>query len=208
MKNFTDITFLLDRSGSMQSMITDVIGGYANFVRDQQRFGDNASLTLIQFDNRYQRMFPPTIISQVNPVLGFIAGGSTALLDALGKSITETGQRLAEVDEANRPDKVIFVIMTDGEENASTEYTLDAIKTMIEHQRMVYKWEFLFMGANIDAFSVGGGMNIGVGSTVTYDATGQGTRRAFTAASTYTANLRSGIDANELSLSKIYTDTQ
>lgn len=208
MKNFTDITFLLDRSGSMQSMSTDVIGGYASFVWDQQRFGDNASLSLIQFDSKYQRMFPPTIISQVNPVLGFIAGGSTALLDAIGKSITETGQRLAALNEADRPDKVIFVIMTDGEENASTEYTLDTIKTMIEHQRTVYKWEFIFMGANIDAFSVGGTMNIGAGSTVTYDATGQGTRRAFTAASTYTSNLRSGIDASELSLSKIYTDTQ
>lgn len=208
MKNFTDITFLLDRSGSMQSVINDVIGGYASFVRDQQRLGDNASLSLVQFDSRVSVTFDSMPIMDVNPVLPFTPSGSTALLDALGQTITNTGARLSRLAEADRPNKVVFIVMTDGEENASIEYRLDTIRTMIDCQRTVYSWDFVFMGANIDAFSVGSNLGVFAGSTVTYDSSGVGTSRAFNAVSSYTSNIRSGIDVTEMSLTNIYNETK
>lgn len=197
MKDFTDITFLLDRSGSMANVYHDVLGGYATFVKKQQEAGDNAAMTLIEFDHLYTPIYTAIPIKDISPNLAFAPDGMTALLDAIGRSIVDTGKRLASMAPENRPDKVIFIVMTDGEDNSSREYTIEKVREMVDHQKSVYNWTFVFMGANMDAFLTGGNMAFAAASTATYATNNGGTGRAFAAAATYTTNLRASINNND-----------
>lgn len=152
MKDHTDITYLLDRSGSMASVQSDVCGGFEAFIHEQQKTGDNASFTLVQFDTvSFDRDYTAAPIKNVSPKLKFYPRGGTPLLDALGQIITQTGLRLSAMPEADRPNKVVFVVHTDGQENSSHEYTAQRIREMIEHQRSVYNWKFVFMSSDITA---------------------------------------------------------
>ena len=150
-KDKTDITLVVDRSGSMESIKEDAEGGVNAFIREQADETGEAFLTLVQFDTEYEFVHQGVPIGQV-PKYTLEPRGSTALLDAVGRAILETGQRLAKMLEADRPSLVIFVVMTDGQENSSTEFTKAKIKSMIEHQQKSYNWHFTFLGANQDAF--------------------------------------------------------
>jgi hypothetical protein len=191
MKNFTDITFILDRSGSMQSRVADVLGGYKAFVEDQQKLGDNACLSLVLFDTTVDTMFAGVPIKAVNPVLDYRLGGMTALIDAIGQTIAQTGARLSALPEQDRPNKVIVVVMTDGEENASRQFTNVQIKQMVETQTQTYGWTFLFLGANIDSFSVAGNLGFNSTHTTNYSNDAKGFAGGLRGMSTYTSTLRS-----------------
>lgn len=163
MKDATLISILLDRSGSMGSIKDDTIGGYNNFLSQQQAIPGDCTLTLTQFDTGgIDIVHENTPIANV-PALNadtYQPRGGTPLLDALGKTIKSTGSALKAIPEDKRPDKIVFVIITDGEENSSHEYTKAQIKEMIEHQETLYKWNFVFLGANQDAFAEARSMGI------------------------------------------------
>ncbi len=153
-KNYCHITMLVDRSGSMSKIRTDMIGGMVTFIEKQKTGPGDCTLTLIQFDSTN----PQEIVIDRMPI-GVISASSvrleprnrTPLRDALGLAIVETGRWLSMLPEDQRPDKVVFVVVTDGEENASIRYAAHEIRRMIEHQEQVYKWDFIYMGANQDA---------------------------------------------------------
>jgi uncharacterized protein YegL len=157
--DLTDITMVIDRSGSMQSIQSDAEGGINSFIEQQKQEPGEANVTLVQFDMDYEFVHSGVPIKQV-PAFKLIPRGSTALLDAVGRAINETGARLASVDESQRPGLVVFVIVTDGAENSSREFTREQIRKMVEHQQSAYKWQFTFLAANQDAFAAGGSMGI------------------------------------------------
>ena len=157
--DLTDITMVIDRSGSMQSIRTDAEGGINSFIEQQKQEPGETLLTLVQFDTDYEFVHSGVPVQQI-PVFTLVPRGSTALLDAVGRAINETGARLAAMEEAQRPGLVVFVIVTDGAENSSREFTRDQIRTMVEHQQSTYKWQFTFLAANQDAFAAGGSMGI------------------------------------------------
>lgn len=162
--NLTDITLVVDRSGSMEQIKDDAEGGINSFIAEQAKQPGDALLTLVQFDTEYEFIHSGVPVRQVSRYK-LVPRGGTALLDALGRAIIETGERLAKIDEADRPGLVIFVVMTDGQENSSKEFTKAQIKEMIERQQNVYNWHFTFLASNQDAFAEAGGMGIHAAGT-------------------------------------------
>ena len=157
--DLTDITMVIDRSGSMDSIKTDAEGGINTFIESQKSEPGEALLTLVQFDTEYEFVHQGVPIGSV-PKFKLVPRGSTALLDAVGRAINEAGTRLAAIEEAQRPGLVVFVIVTDGAENSSKEFTRERIRQMVELQQSVYKWQFTFLAANQDAFAEGASMGI------------------------------------------------
>jgi len=160
--NLTEIVAILDNSGSMESLTDDTIGGYNSFLKEQKEIDGEAVLTTVLFNTNYTLLHDRLDIKEVHPIArkDYVAGGGTALLDAMGKTINDIGLKLHNTAEPERPARVIVFIITDGEENSSKEYTFDKIKEMVTLQQDVYKWIFIFLGANMDAFSVGDSIGI------------------------------------------------
>lgn len=177
----SEIVCIIDRSGSMHSIVDDAIGGFNAFLEDQKKVDGEATLTFVQFDNEYEVVHENKPLNDV-PNLDlntYVPRGSTALLDAIGRTIDTVGKRLSNTPEDKRPNKVIVSILTDGEENASREYTLSKIKEMITHQKEKYNWEFIFLAANQDAFSEGFKLGIDSKDTFAFAANSVGTRNAY-----------------------------
>ncbi len=166
-QNLTHIYLLLDRSGSMQSIKADTEGGFAAFIEEQRSAPGQCRVTLAQFDTHYDVVFEDLDVGDV-PALDLQPRGSTALLDAMARLITDSGNRLAALTEADRPGSVIVAIMTDGMENASREWTHPAIKALVEQQTEQYGWQFLYMGADQDAIEVGASLGVARDNSVTY----------------------------------------
>lgn len=166
--HLTHIEFLLDRSGSMQSIREDIEGGFNAFVAEQRTGIGACTVSLAQFDDAYEVVYTDVPVHDVAP-LHLHPRGSTALLDAIGRTIDALGERLAAMPESERPGSVIVPIMTDGLENASRRFTHPRIKAMIERQEGVYDWTFLYMGADQDAIEVGRGLGIDPRRSMTYD---------------------------------------
>jgi hypothetical protein len=200
MKNKTDITIILDRSGSMESVKQDTIGGFNNFLSEQQKVEGEASLSLVQFDDQYEVAYENKDIQVAARLTEatFQPRGSTALFDAVGRTINSVGRRLAALPEAERPDKVLLVIMTDGFENASREFTAAKVGEMISHQREVYSWEFMFIGANQDAVLSAREIGIPASSALTYAANEEGTQIAYSMMASKVKNFRVSADAAAL----------
>jgi uncharacterized protein YegL len=151
-KNLTEIIFLLDRSGSMSGLEKDTIGGFNSFIERQCQLEGDTLLTTVLFDDQYEVLWNGKDARKVRLTSKeYFVRGTTALLDAAGKTILDVGHRLSKTPEEQRPSSVIFVITTDGMENASREFTYEKVKELIKHQQDKYSWEFIFMGANIDA---------------------------------------------------------
>jgi Mg-chelatase subunit ChlD len=149
----TDIAFILDRSGSMQSMAEEAIGGFNAFLKEQQKEAGGARLSLILFDHEYTPIVENSPIDQVEPIdeKTYEPRGMTALLDAMGRTIDDLGEQLAAMPEEERPGTVIVVTLTDGLENASKDYTREKVAERIKHQEEKYSWEFIFLGAHMDS---------------------------------------------------------
>jgi len=151
----TEIIIILDRSGSMQTIASDVEGNLVRFVKEQAELPDEGYLTLVRFDDIVERVFTAKPLKEVDMADLVVAPRNmTALFDAIGKTISESKERFEKA--AQKPDKVIVAILTDGQENQSREYSRDSIRDIISDMEKKYSWEFVFMGANIDSFAVGG----------------------------------------------------
>ncbi|WP_028651384.1 VWA domain-containing protein [Nocardioides halotolerans] len=165
--DLTHLYFLLDRSGSMQSIKSDIEGGFAAFVEEQRRGTGECRATLAQFDDVYEVVYAGRPIADVPP-LDLQPRNMTALHDAMGRLITDAGAELAALPERERPGTVIVAIMTDGLENASKEWTSVAIKALVEQQTRDFSWTFMYMGADQDAVEVGAALGIDRDLSVTY----------------------------------------
>jgi uncharacterized protein YegL len=174
-KQVTEIIFLLDRSGSMSGLEKDTIGGFNAFIKNQCQLDGETVVTAVLFDDSYEVLWNGTSANQVKLTeKEYYVRGSTALLDAVGKTIMDVGYRLSHTEEEKRPGKVIFVITTDGEENASREYTYSKVKELIRHQQEKYNWEFIFMGANIDAAKEADSLGIQIENAFNFEASEKG----------------------------------
>ena len=173
MKNYTDLTLIVDRSGSMSRIARDMEGGFATFLKQEKESGDKTNISIVYFDDHIDQDVTSADIKDIDGIK-IVPRGSTALLDAVGQTIAKTGERLSAMAEEDRPNRVLIYIITDGQENASHEYTLAQIRENITHQREHYAWDFVFLGANIDSFSVGGGMGIVGAATANFMATSAG----------------------------------
>ncbi len=203
--DLTHLYFLLDRSGSMQSIKTDTEGGFAAFVDEQRKAAGECRVTLAQFDNEYDVVYSGTPLAEVPP-LDLQPRGSTALLDAMGRLITSAGAELAALPDAERPGTVIVAVMTDGYENASREWTHPAIKSLVEQQTKDYCWQFLYMGADQDAIEVGTRLGVDAAYSVTY---GRGkTKEALAGAAGKISRLRSARRANPAAAMEAYTEAE
>ncbi len=180
-QNHADITIVLDRSGSMSNVATDTIGGFNTFLDSQKKTPGTATFTLHQFDGKFETVVNAEDIQKVQDLTSktFVPRGMTALLDAIGRSVTDAGARLEKLPEGERPAKVIFVILTDGYENSSREFTREQIFKMVEHQKEKYSWEFVYLGANQDAIQVGGSLGINAQSSMTYASNTLGTQALY-----------------------------
>ena len=180
-EGLTEIISIVDRSGSMQSILDDAIGGFNTFLAAQQRQPGQAKLSLILFDNEYQVVHQAVDIQQVEPLNQdtYVPRGSTALLDAVGKTIDAVGERLAATAESEKPSQVIVSILTDGYENASQTYSKPKVAEMIKHQTEKYNWAFEFQAANMDAFAAAKELSIAPDRVVQFEATSEGVREAF-----------------------------
>ncbi len=176
-KNWTELVFILDRSGSMAGLESDTIGGFNGMLQKQRAVGGGVTVTTVLFDDKYELLHDRIDIQGVQPMTDrqYYVRGCTALLDAVGKTICKIKAVQANTSEEMRAEKVIFVIITDGFENASREFRSSQVKEMIEHQKEA-GWEFLFLGANMDAVSEAGKIGIAPSRAVTYNCDSEGTQ--------------------------------
>lgn len=181
--DLTDVVVVLDRSGSMGACKESAESGLNHFISRQKEMPGESLFTLVQFNHHYEVVHQGAPMQQVGDCK-LEPAGTTALLDAVGRTVVETGERLAAMNEADRPGLVVFVIITDGQENASMKYPRHQIKEMIEHQRNVYNWQFTFLGANQDAFAEAGGIGIEQRGTANFSA-----KRAYYAFEAASANV-------------------
>lgn len=176
-----ELVFILDKSGSMGGLESDTIGGFNAMLKRQQEEPGEAIVTTVLFDDTYELLHDRINIKGIKPITSkeYYVGGTTALLDAIGKTIHKIGNAQKNTSEDLRADKVMFVITTDGMENASREYSSDKIKQMVERQKQKYGWEFIFLGANIDAIETAERFGIGKDRAVNYNADEEGTMLNF-----------------------------
>lgn len=169
-KNLTELVFILDRSGSMGGLESDTIGGFNGMIEKQKKEDGEANVTTVLFDDRYDLVHDRFPIEHIKALTDrdYYVRGSTALLDAVGKTINKMANIQRRLPEELRAEKVIFVITTDGMENASTEYSYDDIKEMISLEKEKYGWEFMFLGANMDAVSEAAKFGISADRSATY----------------------------------------
>lgn len=176
--NITELVFILDRSGSMGGLESDTIGGFNSMLEKQKKLDGKAYVSTILFDNETEVLHDRLQIQVIKPLTDddYYVRGCTALLDAIGGAIhhIENIHKYARIEDV--PEHTMFVITTDGMENASHKYSLKKVKQMIEHNKKKHNWEFLFIGANIDAIETARSFGIDESRAVNYNADSQGTR--------------------------------
>jgi hypothetical protein len=201
-KDLTDITVVLDRSGSMASCQADAQGGLNTFIKLQQEQPGDALFTLVQFDHEYEFVHNGVPIKDV-PAYTLEPRGSTALLDAVGRAINEVGARLTALPEDDRPGLVVMAILTDGGENASKEFSREQVRAMIEKQTKEFNWQFTFLGANQDAFASAASIGISAASALNY--TTANSKATFDNLSSNTARMRNAVGAGGTATSSYTT---
>ncbi len=177
-KGLTEMVFILDRSGSMNGLESDTIGGFNSLLKKQKEEQGEALVTTVLFDDTYQLLHDRINIKGIESITSkeYYVRGTTALLDAVGKTIQKIVNVQRNTTREEQAENVMFVIITDGMENASREFTYDKVKKMIDHQKEKYDWEFLFLGANIDAAETAEKFGIGRDRAVDYHADSEGTQ--------------------------------
>ncbi len=192
--DYTAISVLLDRSGSMRSIRADAEGGLRSLIEDQRNQPGRATLRLAQFDDQYEVVHGSTALDQV-PLPTLVPRGTTALLDGWGRAMTEFGEELAALPVDQRPAHVVFVVVTDGQENASREWTRSQVFDKVREQTDQWGWVFLFLAANQDAVAEGQKYGVPGAQSVSYAATAAGTRSAYSSTSAVISSTRGGGDA-------------
>ncbi|MBQ8616938.1 MAG: VWA domain-containing protein [Clostridia bacterium] len=176
-KNLTELVFILDRSGSMSGLELDTIGGFNSMIAKQKGEAGEAVISTVLFDNTSEVIHDRVDIQKIEPMTDkqYYVRGCTALLDAIGGAIHHIGNAHKYARDEDRPEHTLFIITTDGMENASHKYSSDRVKQMIERQKAKYGWEFLFLGANIDAVETAGNFGIDADRAVNYHCDSEGT---------------------------------
>lgn len=176
MKNsLTEVIFLLDRSGSMSGLESDTIGGFNSFIDRQKELDGETLISTVLFDDKYEILWDGIAIDDAKLSSNeYYVRGSTALLDAIGKSILDVSYRISRSKKEERPDNVIFVITTDGMENSSIEFTYEKVKNLILHQQKLNNWSFLFLGANIDVIKEASSLGINQKDAYAFEASEPG----------------------------------
>ena len=182
-KNLTEIVFILDRSGSMSGLEADTIGGYNSLIEKQKKEPGEAYVSTVLFDDKAEVLHDRADLRKIQPMTDkdYYVRGCTALLDAVGGAIHHIGNVHKYAREEDRPEKTMFIIMTDGYENASRKYRYDEIKRMISRQKEKYGWEFMFLGANIDAVSEARKFGVDENMAVEYHSDKRGTAVSYDA---------------------------
>lgn len=204
---WTDITFVIDKSGSMKGTVEATISGFNDFIRAQKLLTEvKTTLTLIQFDDQYEVSYVMKPIQEVEllDTISYIPRGNTALYDTLGKAIAEVSER--KVTPSLRSDKTIFVIITDGANNRSAEYTKEMVRTEIQ-AKTKEGWVFTFLAANIDVFSEGAGLGIASGNILPYTQTKRGTEDSFKTLSRSMTSYSTNLEATTTSFFEAQKDT-
>lgn len=188
--NSSLIAFVMDRSGSMRKFQQDTIGGFNTFLNDQKNYPSECVMYYTHFDHKYEiihKYKPIQEVPELTPST-YVPRGNTALMDAIGRTIVQVGSDLADKPEDERPSTVIFVIQTDGLENASHEYKNQQIAEMIKAQQEQYAWQFIFMGASLEAFDQASELGVPMAASMQYS--GQHTNSAFAASSRLVREVR------------------
>ena len=188
----------------MGSIREDTLGGFNTFLAEQKKAAaDEARLTLVQFDHEYLVVHNNKLITEVPDLTleTYVPRGNTALLDAMGRAIVSTGEALKAMPENERPEQVVFLVITDGQENASREYTKAKVAEMVKHQTEAYKWQFVFLGANMDAIGEGAGMGVAAANAMNFQASAKGMGVMYQALSSNVASYRSSRKSADLSFS-------
>jgi len=204
--DYTHLALIVDRSGSMQRIVTDMNGAIEHLVKDQESVPGRISIDVTTFDDTVEfvgRDLTPQGVLELAPLV--VPRGMTALYDAIGKTVVALGEHLAKMDDVTRPGKVLVAIVTDGLENSSKDWALPALNELITQQREQYGWEFTFLGANMDAIAVAGDMGIPRGSSMTYNTTAAGVAGGTTS---LTAGIRRYRSAGPGGQSILYTDAE
>ncbi len=191
-KGLTEVVFILDRSGSMSGLEADTIGGFNSLVEKQKKEEGDALISVVLFDDRSEVIYDRVPVQKVEPMNDrqYYVRGCTALLDAIGGAVHHIGNVHKYAREEDRPEKTLFIITTDGMENSSHEYTYKKVKKLVEKQQSKYGWEFLFLGANIDAISVAGSFGIDSKRAINYMSDSRGTGVSFKALSNTVSSFR------------------
>ena len=191
-KNLTEIVFILDRSGSMAGLEAATIGGYNGLIEKQKKEPGEVYISTVLFDDRSEVLHDRQPLDRISPMTDkeYYVRGCTALLDAVGGAIHHIGNVHKYAREEDRPEKTLFIITTDGCENASRTYTYEKVKKMIERQKSRYGWEFLFLGANIDAAGEARKFGIDESRAVNYHCDSQGTELNYRALSKAISTVR------------------
>ena len=207
-KDLTELVFILDRSGSMSGLEKDTIGGLNSMLAKQKSEPGDALVTTVLFDHDYEMLHDREKIKNVDEISEqeYFVRGSTALLDAMGRTINYIGKSISDTGEDDHPGKVIFVIITDGMENSSHEFSKAKVKRMVEHQKTKYSWEFVFLGANIDAVKTAADFGIDEDRASNFCADGQGINLNYSAVSTFVSEMRMGKKVDSSWKSKIDED--
>ena len=191
-QGLTEMVFILDRSGSMSGLESDTIGGYNAMLAKQQKEPGEAVITTVLFDDQYELLHDRINLRGVVPISDkeYFVRGNTALLDAVGKTINKIGNAQKHTAEPERAEHVVVVITTDGMENASREFNEEKVRRMIEHQKSKYGWEFIFLGANIDAIATAERYGIGKDRAANYHADAEGTALNYSVVSETVSRVR------------------
>ena len=199
-KGLTELVFILDRSGSMQGLEADTIGGFNSMIEKQKKEEGEAYVSAVLFDDRMEVLYDRVELQKVEPMTDrqYYVRGCTALLDALGGAIHHIGNVHKYARDEDVPEKTIFVITTDGMENASRTYSLDRVRRMVERQQKQYHWEFLFLGANIDAIAEASRFGIHASRAANYVHDSAGTRLNFDVLSKAISGARASASAEEM----------
>ena len=177
-KGLTELVFIIDRSGSMQGLEPDTIGGFNSLIAKQKQEKGESYVSVVLFDDQTEVLYDRVDIRKVEPMTDrqYYVRGCTALLDAVGGAVRHIANVHKYAREEDVPEKTLFIITTDGMENASRRYGFDEVRRMVEHEKEKYHWEFLFLGANMDAISVAGNFGIKASRAVSYENDRAGTQ--------------------------------
>lgn len=209
-KGLTHIIFVVDRSGSMKSIANDMIGGYNEFIKKQKETPGECFVSFYQFDDIYEKVFERVALKDVVDLDGktYVPRNMTALYDAMGRTIDGYGQYLANLSEDERPERILLVTITDGQNNASSQYTMKDIQEKVKHQTEKYGWDFVFLGSNIDAWEAGGSLGVVASSTLQFANAAGSVQNAFRSLSDNATSYRASVSKCAYTFKKEDLDAQ